>query len=54
MTGADPLDEIAAVFAARDPLYRELATHVIQIDEKSGATTVDALVDRLAVIYKNA
>ncbi len=53
LTGADPLDEIEAVFAARDPLYRELATHVIQIDEATGNTTptIETLVEALAAIF---
>lgn len=38
------LDEIDAVFAARDPLYRELSSEVIEIVRD---TTIDALVDRL-------
>lgn len=29
LTGADPLDEIAAVFAARDPVYRALASRTL-------------------------
>lgn len=33
LTGADPLDEIEAVFAARDPLYRSLACAVIDAEE---------------------
>ncbi len=30
LTGKDPLAEIDTVFAQRDPLYRSLATHVIE------------------------
>ena len=30
LTGRPPLDEIAEVYAARDPLYRELADHVLE------------------------
>ena len=33
LTGRHPLDEIDEVFAARDPLYRELAGEVIEVDE---------------------
>lgn len=33
LTGRHPLDEIDEVFAARDPLYRELATETIEVDE---------------------
>ena len=33
LTGRHPLDEIDEVFAARDPLYRELATEVIEVDQ---------------------
>ncbi len=31
LTGAGTLEEIESVFAARDPLYRRLATHVIDV-----------------------
>jgi len=33
LTGANPIDEIDAVLAARDPLYRSLADVVITIDD---------------------
>ncbi|QKK09396.1 MAG: hypothetical protein HND58_15340 [Planctomycetota bacterium] len=39
LTGAGTLGEIDAVFAARDGLYRELATEIIEIDR---GTTIDA------------
>ncbi len=32
ITGADPLEEIDAVFAARDPLYNSLADRVLDMD----------------------
>jgi shikimate kinase len=32
LTGADVLDEIATLFARRDPLYRALASAVLEID----------------------
>jgi len=61
LTGADPLDEIDEVFAARDPLYRELATHVIQIDDATDnrrpttitptPPTIETLVEALAAIF---
>jgi shikimate kinase len=35
LTGADPLAEIGAVLAARDPLFRDLADEVMQTDELS-------------------
>lgn len=41
LTGAHPLDEIESVFAARDPLYRALATR-----ELEGINTVDEAVER--------
>ncbi len=43
LTGADPLDEIEAVFAARDPLYRVLATKVIE-----GERPVEHALEELA------
>ncbi len=44
LTGAGTLREIEAVFAARDPLYRRLATLVLETDDLS----VEDLADRLA------
>jgi shikimate kinase len=32
LTGADPLSEIEAVHARRDPLYRDLASHVVETE----------------------
>lgn len=32
LTGAGTLGEIGAVFAARDPLYRELATRIVEVE----------------------
>lgn len=32
LTGADPLTEIPTLWAARDPLYRSLASKVIEVD----------------------
>lgn len=49
LTGAGTLGEIDAVFAARDGLYRELATEIIEIDR---GTTIDALVERLVAIMR--
>lgn len=49
LTGAGTLDEIDAVFAARDGLYQELATEIIEIDR---GTTIDALVERLVAIMR--
>lgn len=39
LTGADPIDEIATVFAQRDPLYQRLATRTLE----NLATLDDAL-----------
>jgi shikimate kinase len=50
LTGADPLAEIDAVFARRDPVYRELATEVLETD----GLTVEAVVNRLADIAVDA
>lgn len=43
LTGADPLDEIDAVFASRDPLYCQLAAHIIEIDGQTPGQTLDAI-----------
>jgi hypothetical protein len=41
-SGAHPLDEVESVFAARDPLYRALATREIE-----GIDAVDDAVARM-------
>jgi shikimate kinase len=41
LTGADPLAEVATLWARRDPAYRALATRVIDVD----GLGVDALVE---------
>lgn len=46
LTGAGTLDEIEAVMRARDPLYRRLATVVIDIETGSA----DGLAERIAAI----
>jgi shikimate kinase len=43
LTGADPLLEMEAVHAKRDPLYRRMADEVIDTDELSIEETVEAL-----------
>lgn len=48
LTGTNTLDEIGDVFAVRDPLYRSLASHTIELDNHSG---VDELVDRLCGLW---
>jgi len=48
LTGADPLDEIDAVFASRDPLYCQLAAHIIEIDGQTPEQTLDAICGALA------
>ncbi|MEM8758151.1 MAG: shikimate kinase, partial [Planctomycetota bacterium] len=45
LTGADPFDEIAALFDARDPLYLELAHAVVETD----GLTLDESVGLAAV-----
>jgi shikimate kinase len=42
---ADPLARLRDLFAKRDPLYREVATHIVQ----TGAPSVSALVRSLVV-----
>jgi len=44
LTGVDPLDEIAVVFAQRDPLYSRLATRTLN-DPDSLESVLDALAD---------
>lgn len=46
LTGAGMLDEIDAVFAQRDPIYRSLAAHIVD-----ATTTTAAQVDDLARIW---
>lgn len=42
LTGKDPLDEIETIYAARDPLYRSIATRVIE-----GVDTLETALTRL-------
>ncbi len=44
LTGGDVLDEIAAVFEQRDPLYCELAESVVHTDGVSEDSTVVSLI----------
>jgi len=44
LTGADALDEMDAVSAARDPGYRELATAILETDEMKPDEILDAIV----------
>lgn len=44
LTGAGTLEEIEAVFAARDPLYRELATATIRVDGLGLEEALEAIV----------
>ena len=48
LTGADPRAEIEAVLARRDPLYRDLATEVIETDSM-GVEEVAGALARLAI-----
>lgn len=48
LTGAGTLAEIESVFASRDGLYQELATHVIEIDRHSA----DALAETIALLIE--
>jgi len=47
LTGADPLGEIDAVHAARDPLYRELADAVVETDGLDEAAALERVVRAL-------
>jgi shikimate kinase len=39
ITGADPVKEVSELFKARDPLYRQLADHVIDAEQTPGRVT---------------
>lgn len=41
LTGADTVDEVPAVFAVRDPLYRRLAQSVIECDRRAERAVLD-------------
>ncbi|MEM9167113.1 MAG: shikimate kinase [Planctomycetota bacterium] len=43
LTGADPFGEIDALFQARDPLYLEIAQHVLETDGMTAQDVVEAL-----------
>ncbi|MBL8762786.1 MAG: shikimate kinase [Phycisphaerae bacterium] len=47
LTGASILDEIDAVLLARDPLYLDLADHVVQTDQLNVERALDA-VERIS------
>jgi shikimate kinase len=49
LTGADPLGEIDAVLAMRDPLYRELADRVVEVGEMDESKAARALAELLPV-----
>ena len=44
LTGAGTLDEVDTLFAARDGLYRELATSIVEVDGLSAAQAAAAIV----------
>lgn len=41
LTGADPLTEVAVVFARRDPVYLGLATAIVEVDGRTEAEVVE-------------
>ncbi len=43
LTGADPIDEIATIYAQRDPLYQSLATRTLE-----NLSTLDEALDALS------
>jgi shikimate kinase len=43
LTGGDPLDEVAAALAEREPLYREIADAVIDVSEDSPTTLAERI-----------
>ncbi len=49
LTDADPLTEMRQVLAAREPLYRELAGHVVD----TGALDVEAVATHLAALARS-
>jgi len=49
LTGADPVEEMAQVFAERDPLYRELADLIIE-----DADTVEDAAKRAEELFTNS
>jgi shikimate kinase len=49
LTGDDPIAEVAAVLAERDPLYRSLAQQVVQVDRLSEAEALAAVVAAVVV-----
>lgn len=48
ITGKDPLDEIPAVFAVRDPLYIRLADVIVDVDNATPPETLGTIRDVLA------
>ncbi|MCC6661125.1 MAG: hypothetical protein IT437_09595 [Phycisphaerales bacterium] len=46
LTGADPLSEVESVHARRDPLYRDLASEVLQTDDLPLDAVLHLLVGR--------
>jgi shikimate kinase len=44
LTGANPLDEIEAVLAVRDPLYKVLADAVVKVDDLDAQATIAAII----------
>lgn len=48
LTGADPLTEIGAMYAARDPLYRDLAGAVVETDGQTTGSLAPLLAGMLA------
>lgn len=48
LLGDDPSTEVPRVFAARDPLYRKLADHIIEMDGLSPETALSLVLGVLA------
>lgn len=48
LTGANPLNEIEQVLAARDPLYRDLATYIIEIANKSPDQCLNEILQHIS------
>jgi shikimate kinase len=54
LSGGGVLDEIAAVLAVREPLYREAATFVVDTDDRTPEAIADEIVARLGVVPDGA
>jgi len=47
LTGADPIAEVAAAIEAREPLYREVADLVVEVDDLTPEQAVEIILTKL-------